>query len=233
MAINKELKTSLCYSSLEARNLCERFLSDEAEVSNRSLSAIREKYLINAILPEDKNASYWIQQLYVGDASLSRVMSNVYGYLAAGIDLDASQVNGTKILVQYGQNQLLRMNSTITPNNEDSHYFFGALDSVKRKLIYEWDASKKEKTFNIIESLNQLDKILDWNGNSTDLSWRDSCSFIYMLILRYWDELGNYTYTYRLLSCIASMQTWNDSPAGRLELREVLIKATSDWTYND
>ena len=43
---------------------------------------------------------------------------------------------------------------------------------------------------------------------------------LYQIILGNWNNKGldNWTYTYRLLSCMASMQTWEDNAETRTEL---------------
>lgn len=236
MAISNELKVSMCYSSKEAKNLCESFLADEAEVYNRSLSAMREEHILRDILPQDKKASYWFQQLYNGNATVGDVMENVFGYLAAGIGWKASQTEGTRQLVEYAYSELQKMTGGIEKYERESAYFFSCLDSLKSKLEYESDSIEDMTTkYHIRETVRQLSSFIDEMKDNPDEFFyaKDFTSYVYMTILNFWDLLGNYTYTFRMLSCIASIQKWNNTAIGRIKLREVLIDATADWKYGE
>lgn len=235
MAISNELKVSMCYSSKEAKNLCESFLADESEVYNRSLSAMREEHILSAILPQDKNASYWFQQLYNGNATIGDVMSSVFSYLAAGINWKASQTEGTRQLVEYAYSELLKTGG-IEKYEREATYLSSCLDSLKSRLEYESNSIEDMTTkYHIRETVRQLSSFIDEMKDDPDEFFyaKDFTSYVYMTILNFWDLLGNYTYTFRLLSCIASIQKWDNTAAGRLKLRETLVEATTNWKYGD
>ena len=236
MPINNELKVSMCYSSRESKNLCERFLADEADVYNRSLSALREEHILLDILPHDPNAKYWFQQLYNGNATVGDVMNNVFSYLAAGIGWEASQIEGTRQLVEYAYNELQKMTGGIGQYEREATYFFRCLESLKNKLSYESESANDVTTkYHILETTKQLNSLIDeMKDNPEEFFYaKDFTSYVYISILNFWDILGNYTYTFRMLSCIARIQKWDNTAAGRIELRRVLINATALWKYGE
>lgn len=236
MPISSELKVSMCYSSRESKNISEGFLADEADVYNRSLSALREEHILSDILPHDPNAKYWFQQLYNGNATIGDVMRNVFSYLAAGIDWKSSQTEGTRQLVEYAYSELQKMTGGIEHYERESAYFFSCLDSLAYKLNCESESVKDmTATYHIHETARQLRSFIDEMKDKPDEFFyaKDFTSYVYMAILNFWEILGDYTYTFRLLSCIANIQKWDNTAAGRIELRRVLISATALWKYSE
>lgn len=236
MAISNELKVSMCYSSKKAKNLCESFIADEAEVYNRSLSAMREEHILQSILPQDKKARYWFEQLYNSNAKIGDVMSNVFSYLAAGNGWKSAQKEGIKLLVEYAHTELQRMSGGIEKYEREAKMFFSCLESLKNKLEYEAEAIEDMTyKYHILETVKQLASFIDEMKDNADefFYYKDFTLYIYITIQNFWDLLGNYTYTFRLLSCIARIQKWDNTAAGRIKLCEVLIAATENWKYSE
>lgn len=232
MAINKDLKVNMCYSSKEAKNICECYLADEAKCYNKSLSAMREHHILNDILPTDPNANYWFQQLYNGSASVKDVMKHVFSYLAARADGKSIQADGTKLLVEYSFKEFLKIPGGIEQYKKEAPYFFNCLDSLQSKLIYESESIEDITVrFRIIETVRQLKRfIVEMKDNPDKFFYaKDFTTYVYMTILNFWDLLDDYTYTFRLLSCIAGIQRWDNTPIARIKLRKVLIDATANW----
>ena len=236
MPKTNDLKVICCYSSKKRKDIVESFLKDQAEVFQQTLSVRREKILLDYILPEEPNAQYWVERLYSKDKSgnfensVGDIMNNVFGYLAAGIDWKASQTKGTKQLVEYAFEELRRMTGGIRQKEGEYSYFLSCIKSITEKLKNE-EAKSVDASVEMHETIKHLVSFQDMLKNNPEEFFyaKDFTTWIYMMILNLWDYLGNYTYTFRLLACIARMQYWQDNAAGRIKLRDVLISSTCEW----
>lgn len=69
-----ELKKMIIFSSKSNKRMVEQMLSDEANVSNRSVSALTEKYLIDSLLPMNKTAATLVKSLYDEETQIKEVL---------------------------------------------------------------------------------------------------------------------------------------------------------------
>ena len=242
MPTDNTLKVINCYSCKKYKDIIEGFIRDESEVLQQALSVRREQNLLSIILPKDRNAQYWVEMLYTMkkknefEFGLGDVMNAVFCYLAAGIDFKAAQQHDTKLIVEYALDELQRMTGGINKVPQEYHYFSSSLDSILNKLETE-----EKKNGNLMETVEIREEIKhlkefqqDLKNNPDDFFYaKDFTAHIYMAILNFWDILGDYTYTFRLLACIARMQKWRNDAEGRLTLRNMLIRATENWEYQD
>lgn len=231
----KRIQKVFYFSSKVAKSIIEGLLEDEAEVTNRSSSYLIEQHILRDFLPENETVSVWIQRLYAKDekdkpiGSLQDTMVSVFSYMAAGVDSKAKDDTG-KILVEYAyKNKYLYQNQSKDYDKTELPYYHNQLgyvieriEMMQKGIIGETseEAERKAKLDFDIRELNRIceeDEITD-----------DSLSFIYMIIIDNWDMLFNWTYTYRLLTGMARIQTWEDSAETRMNL----VKLLNDFAKN-
>lgn len=231
----KRIQKVFYYSSKVAKSIIEGLLEDEAEVTNRSSSYLIEQHILRDFLPENETVSVWIQRLYAKDekdkpiGSLQDTMVSVFSYMAAGVDSKAKDDTG-KILVEYAyKNKCLYQHQSKDYDKTELPYYHNQLgyvieriEMMQKGIIAETseEAERKAKLdFDIreLKRIHEEDEITD-----------DSLSFVYMMIIDNWDMLFNWTYTYRLLTGMARIQTWEDSAETRMNL----VKLLNDFAKN-
>ena len=79
------------------------------------------------------------------------------------------------------------------------------------------------------QDIHELEHIKECDGDNDKVIYGDSLHFIFGIILKYWDIINNYTYTYRLLVSICRVHTWNVDAETRLKLVGILKKLSIVW----
>lgn len=233
--LKKYLQKVFYFSSPDNKQLFESILNDEIEVTGHSATYLTELHLMESLATKDKHASNWIRDLYYCDPegnsaySIRHTMNRIFDAYSAGVDNKAAFANG-KPFVEYAMNMNIRTrNKKKDPFNHDNFfYLWDKIDSL-------WSYLKRFEGATIIESredeevadalkkdISTLEHILSEKKEDDDMS--QIFHEIYLIILGNWDnkELDNWTYTYRLLSCMSTMQTWEENAETRLELCETI-----------
>lgn len=159
---------------------------------------------------------------------LRDVMDAIFSYYAAGINFRAKVTNG-KPFVLFAKNNLQQLHSQnqkildykqLPYLYEHIKYLYDYLCKFKEATIIDTpqDAAKEAVLLN---SLNQIEDLLETQkiDDITQLFLS-----LYQIILDFWDNTGlcNWTYTFRLLACMARIQSWNDTSATRTQLCEII-----------
>ena len=225
----KKIQKTFYYSSKTAKSIIEGLLDDEAEVTNRSSSYLIEQHILRDFLPENETVSIWIQRLYAKDekekpvSNIQDTMVSIFSYMAAGVD-GKSKNEGGKPLVEYAyKNKCMYQNQTDDYDKTELPYYRSQLGYVIeriemfQKAIVDETIEEAERKTKLEFDIRELKRIHD-EDEITD----DSLSFVYMMLIDNWDMLFNWTYTYRLLTGLARIQTWEDSAETRMNLVKVL-----------
>lgn len=225
----KRIQKVFYYSNKIAKSIIEGLLDDEAEVTNRSTSYLIEQHILRDFLPENETVSKWIQMMYAKDdkdkpvSDLQDTMIAVFSYMAAGVD-NKSKNEGGKPLVDFAyKNKCLYQHQSKHYDKSELPYYHSQLGYVIERIemmqkgIIDETLEEAERKAKLDFDIRELKRIHE-EDEITD----DSLSFVYMMILDNWDMLFNWTYTYRLLTGMARIQTWEDSAETRMNLVSLL-----------
>lgn len=220
MPMGPNLKKMINFSSLEARKTIEGTIKDLASVSGASESALIEHALCATYLPKDRNALWWVQNLYTSDApgALADAYTGAFCYMAAGVDWAAAAPNGYP-LVDAFRRVLSQQWPDLTGNEREIPHLITQLDSIANMLPDKAAPNDKDLCQTCLQQLRERPYdflILD----------------IPNIIVRNWDILGNHTRTYRALADIARLAGDHliNSPGTR-NMFVVALKTVSDgWS---
>lgn len=192
---------------------------------NDLFSVIR-KTLIASIYPQNSQALSWILQLYSSDNStLLKTYQHIFEYMSAGIEWKAAHGNGYKLVEHFGWIIDTDTMFEDMPNFErEKNYivsqFSSIIDLIKNTSFSNNVSHKTSATDFEITRLKQL------------LSSFEKCNFgdICRVLSEYWEIVGNFTRTYRLLGAIARLSpNFTDNQFERDKLRRILIEISLEW----
>lgn len=123
--------------SFSKLSLIDRFVKDEAEIENRSESAIIEAHLLESFLPKEKNARFWVENyLYSEDGGIGKTLEAIFSTNAAGVDWGAKYDNLLPI-VEFAKTQECFCD-TIPTGEEEKRNTIRA--RIRRKPYMPWPA---------------------------------------------------------------------------------------------
>lgn len=206
--------------------LIERLVKDEAEIENRSESAIIEKHLIDSFLPTEKNARCWAMNfLYSEDGGIGQTLNAVFATNAAGVYLN-SRYDNLLPIVQFAKTQECFCNTTPNGEERELYHFCSQLDSVCKRL----ELLSEERPDKKIEYLNEAEWGRELLKEATNEPQFMRYVNIYQLLLNNWEDLKGWSITYRLLSDLAVLEKgWRNSPEARNELLSILKSVSNEW----
>lgn len=180
---NNNLKKTLIFSGENERAVIEGLVKDEAVCNKRSESATIEDALLDALLPEHKDAASWVCNLYLG-GSLCNAYASTFAFLSAGNDWAAREPNGHPLVKCFYD--------LLTKNESD----ISIAEHSKQRIQLYWKA--------ILELVCKNNHVEAQCGENllTAGSLEEILDVVHY-ILTNWMYLSNYTYTYRILSAIA------------------------------
>jgi hypothetical protein len=224
MSLNN-LKKMIIFSNDRIKAIVERMVSDEATVEKRSASALIEKHILNDLLPENPNAAMWLQLLYDGSWGIGEVLEACFADLSAGVYWQAKHDNALDI-VKFAHHWECMANNMPNTEANEMHHFLSQLDSVVTKL----ENIAKEATSGQYEAQKEAKWAKDLYNIAKDEPEYMRFSNIYQLLLNNWEQLKNWSITYRLLADMVAMQkNWRNSEETRYELTQLLTTVSAEW----
>lgn len=222
----KSLKKTLMYSNELSRDIIEAMVEDLSIVDKLNGSTIMEGFILDGLLTNNRTISYWIQGLYTGKWSTGRVISSVFEYNSIGINWKTRGLDLIPII-----DFAIREHSFITPEKLDKqelNYVSHQLDSILSKFSnLENESLDLESQAKYKEARNFTQRLIEYSREKNDYI---PCVDYYRLVKLYWDELGNWTIPFRMLSCIADIETgWRDCVESRVELSRLLRNLNQSW----
>jgi hypothetical protein len=166
-------------------SLIDKLVKDEAELMNRSESAIIENHLLNSFLPEERNARFWAENiLYCEDNAIGQTLNAIFGSNAAGINWNSVHDNLLP-LVKFAHKEGCLCNTVPTGKEEELYHFRSQLDSVIQKLETLADERPEKRFFYLKES--EWAKLLLKGFQESP----QNCKYtnIYQLLLNNWEDL--------------------------------------------
>lgn len=234
--MNKDnLKKIFVFSSPERKQLIENALNIESSAENRTISYLIEAHILNGLLPKEYNAAIWMTSLYAGTSCLGDTVESVFQFLAAGINGNAKYSNG-KPLVEFAFSQFQNFNKEALNFGEDSYYFHSCLESIIDFLEFQLEHISEDRLNNsrLRNAIHEISRLCarvypDSNAAPNPIVSIESINYIYMTLLDLWDYFGNWTYTYRLLACIARSQSWTNESFLIMKFKSILAKISAEW----
>lgn len=161
----------------------------------------------------------WIEQICQKDSDLRSIMNNIFTVMAAGIN-GKSAYKGGGVLIDYGYKNMCMHKNYIDKYDKGNEYYL--CDQIRYlreylELCCTQTVERREQLKMDVRELYKIEKEMREEG-----TYDDSCLFVYMVLRKYKEILENWTYTYRLLSAMADIQTWLDVPETRMELIKCL-----------
>lgn len=229
--MRQKIQRIIYFSTQKIKDLIEGYFADESELEGKSATVLIEEHLLESIMP--RNRKYWTlaENLIVNKTgvAMGRTMDSLFSILAAGISNKASHDNGfnlvkfaydNKLTTVVGHNPLLDQQDI-----RDVKYYYQEL---KYFSDYLNELANEKKEYDIELDARDIAHIYSIEQDE-NFVFNDSLNRVYMAILSNWDELGNWTYTYRLLCAISRLQNWYSTAETRLELVKVIDEVTYEW----
>ncbi|MEE1256336.1 MAG: hypothetical protein UHN47_07475 [Lachnospiraceae bacterium] len=120
--------------SFSKLSLIDRFVKDEAEIENRSESAIIEAHLLESFLPKERNVRFWTEHyLYSEDGGIGKTLAAIFSTNAAGVDW-GSKYDNLLPIVEFAKTQECFCDTIPTGEERELHHCCSQLDSVATKL---------------------------------------------------------------------------------------------------
>lgn len=210
-------KTDKKLVSFVKAGLINKLVKDKAEIENRSESAIMEEILLDAMLPEEKEARFVAENyLYGENGNIGRALEALFANNSAGVGKAwSSKYDNFEELMKFAKTESSLYNQTILTGEERElphmkSQFRAVIDALKNE-------SEKEFAQTLLEELETEPQFSRF-GN------------IYQILANNWEDLKGWSITYRLLADLVSLETsWRDTADARAELLEIIKRTSSEW----
>lgn len=225
MARKQTDKKLICFTQLA---LLDRLIKDDAEIENRSESAIIENHLLSIYLPQNKDARFWVENfLYSENGGIGQTLNAVFNSNAAGVGW-AARYDNLFPLVEFARNQEVLCRPALTGQEHELHHCISQIELI---------SSEFRQLMETAEDLNEkmyYKKEIEF-AEHLMLELRETPQFfrmcnVYQLLMNNWHVLMNLSITYRLLSDLVLMEKgWKNTSESRSELREILKQVSQKW----
>ena len=218
------LKRTFVYSSDRTKYLLENLLEDASNYEHKTVSAVIETLLLDSLLPENNEAKYFIENLYTNDWTIQDTLIAIFEYLSAGLNWKSRYNNG-KDLVTYSMQQSSLNHSIIDTTSADIYHMLNQFDSVIKKMEKSYEAYEENyDAANEIAYAKEIYRQLESKDNGV------SMTSVYNIIITNWDDLKDWTITYRLLSDLVKLEnTWSNNANRKYELSLLIRNLAKDW----
>ena len=179
--------------SFSKLSLIDRFVKDEAEIENRSESAIIEAHLLESFLPKERNVRFWTEHyLYSEDGGIGKTLAAIFSTNAAGVDW-GSKYDNLLPIVEFAKTQECFCDTLPTGEERELHHCCSQLDSVATKLEHLADeATDRTKKYTYQKEAKWARELLVELREEPQYS---SYVNLYQLLLNNWDDLKGWSIT--------------------------------------
>lgn len=211
-------KVNLVYPNEESKQLLDALLDAKATINgtNRSVEIIR--ILNDSLIPGDPEFAASVARLYSGSTTIKEELSTLFCDNAAGFELKAKH-NDLRPLVELAGKQSIGACLDVSLGKkvpEPLPHLRTCWSSVCVKLgrAIEEGQSTNRIDFKVSKELFEA---LEENVSNIE------AKAFFDLVLRNWDVLGDYTYTFRaLMDVVSAANAWPDDARAREEFRACL-----------
>ncbi len=224
----KKYQRGIIHSSEEIKKLIDFRINDITAKSNKSVSEILEKAILDSLFAENKDAqSFIINGLYPqdGNGSVRQTLDDVFRWNNAGIDLNSKHDN-LRPLVDFC---LFNMDGTqlLPENNPAMQSFLYCLNSIVRRT--EKEADSIENIINKSQYLYAAGQAKKICQQAKDDPTQIRIMFVFEVILDLWELIKGWSMTYRALSALASMSTFHENSETRNALVDLVNQISKEW----
>ena len=224
MARNKTSKMTI---SFEKSDLIKALVGDIAVLENRSLSAVIERIVLNALLPKNDEAKYVIENsLYSENGSIAETLIGLFSNNAAGINGFSKRDNYLP-LVEFAYKYYAGNHISISDTESEYKHTCFQFNSVVNIIRKESDLNPEN--FQLTQNLAYAESIYNDFISTPDMVQLIN---IFMIILSNWDLLKGLDRTYRLLMdlvILCSRFNVSETLEKRLELLDIIKSISSEW----
>lgn len=245
MASRRPEQKQIYYSSHDIKEFVDNYTADESVVTNSSGSYLIESHILNDILPKNQEAAQKIFDLYGAPdgQNMERVMENIYSIYAAGIMNKSAYDNGRDLVSYQYQDIVLRPYNDIIRTDDindpeyvhEREYYYLSLkrfkDTLKEYLDMHPELNEKDPIActKLEQDIYELEHIIELDGEKDKVIYSDSLNYVFMTVLKNWEYVKEYTYTYRLMVAICRIHTWQTTADTRLKLVDIIKRLSAAW----
>ena len=226
MARNQSSKKLI---SLVKSVLVDKMVKDEAEMENRSESAIIEKHILDSFLPQNEQARWFVECcLYGENQGIGATLNAVFSYNAAGTrGAWSSKYGNLPPIVQFAHAEQCYCNTVPTGQERELHHFLTQLDSICNKFELLAEEENSSRQYYYQKEAKYARELL--KEATKEPQFMRYCNF-YQLVIDNWEDLKDWSITFRMLCDLASMEKgWRDTPETRTKLLHLLKEVSAEW----
>lgn len=239
------------YSSEANSLVLERGLADIAELEGCTTSMVIETLIANSVLPDNETASQYYSLVLLGRIyhpfesgsspyGIREALSEIFREESAWVDFKSRHGDANKPLVEFAKKLIQAKGARIQDrfrgekcsDRNPMYHLMSCWDSVCNKMEYAAESSGNAglESFELQQSARF--------GRAIEHSLKvDSAYPLFNAlgyILQNWQQLGDYTYTYRFLGDVfEACETWKDTASDRMEFKDVCNSVMTRWDEMD
>lgn len=203
---NTHNRMTLSFDEERIRKLVKGLAADEAYLQNTSDSRIIiDRFLHSYSFPENKDACYFIENLYIG-SGIKQTLEDFFSFNAAGIGWQPRYAN-SKTLIQFAHDIALRWHVTIDCQSSTISNVITNLEEIAQLIEAQAASASGIKKQKLLSEVKAGKNLCDLIQTETTLSYAMIASYL----LNNWEIANTTTSTFRLLVSISRISSnWQD-----------------------
>lgn len=225
-----DLRKIFSFSTEESAAVISTYLHDASALSGQPESSIIESLLLAEILPKNRTAAYYVQELlqHADDpGALCRAYNRIMAlYAAGGADWSAKYSNGRPI-VDLLREEMLFYSGEITGAEREWLHLNTQWDSIVQLVDQqpaENDHAKWEHD-NAVRFGHELQRQIATETSREPALVNDCVTYI----CQNWIALGNHTRTYRALCDLVNLAQIKNTARGRIAYIRTISTIAAAW----
>lgn len=222
---NNALKKTIVFSSIKGKKLIDAIIDDTAEATGMTVSAALEyELLYNALLPKNRYAMLWAEDMYSGRSTVGDCISVLSMHLAAGINgrprTDALFERIIWFCRRYGADS-----NAAFADIDEVNYLREQVECVADVMRRYGDADCEN--FDYID-IGREAAALEVKTADAERTLHIDAWFIWEVLSAYPDAVKQYGRTYRMIGWLAKHCAWDNSAKARYNLLQLLRAVSLD-----
>lgn len=165
----------------------------------------------NKLTPQHPGAAMWLGWMHDGSWGVGDVLHACFEYLAAGLDW-RSRYDNASPLVDYARRW--GVDGVLDPDARLMPHCMAQIDSIAAWLTTTTtDATRAQHICAMV------------HDDPHNVRYTD----VYQVITDNWDDLRQWSVTYRLLGDLVAMQQWWDDADARADLCQIITSVSLSW----
>ena len=222
-----KIQKNINLSSQKIKNIIEKRSADIAQKLGQSTSLVVERALMSGLFPQNKEAnSLTINYLYSDDSdNIKNALNAAFANNAAGIDWKAKHSNFLPVVIfclKYYKGP-----EKFTGKEHELHHLLEQLFLIIKRInnCVNGIINAEEKSFFDDKAKNAMTLITHIKETPEEINPYD----VFELISDFFAMLDDWSITYRALSDLTSICTFEESARNRIELFDIISRLSADW----